>query len=77
MGTPYHYDDIKLTCPFCKGEMEFDTILIDQDYGMPYYIDYICINKKCKFELRIDFDKFKTRIPKDIRDEGDKADGKD
>lgn len=63
MGLPYSYDDIKLTCPFCKNEMEFDTVLIDQDYEIPYYIDYVCTNGNCKFELRIDFDEFNDRLP--------------
>lgn len=54
----YDYSDIKLTCPFCKSEMEFETILVDQEYDMPYFIDYICSNNKCQFELRLDFDEF-------------------
>lgn len=57
----YCYDFIKLTCPFCKSEMEFDTILVDQDFEMPYYIDYVCTNDKCDFNLRIDFDEFEKR----------------
>lgn len=61
----YDYSDIKLTCPFCKSEMEFDTILVDQDFEMPYYIDYFCTNDKCEFHLRIDFDKFDDRLPSD------------
>jgi len=65
MGAPYSYDDVKLTCPFCKSEMEFDTVLIDQDYEIPYYIDYVCTNGNCKFELRIDFDEFNDRLPDD------------
>lgn len=65
MEAPYSYDDVKLTCPFCKSEMEFDTILVDQDYEIPYYIDYVCTNKKCQYELRIDFDKFNERLPDD------------
>lgn len=72
MGPPYCYDDIKLTCPFCKSEMEFDTILIDQDFGMPYFIDYVCANKKCKFDIRIDFDVFNDRLPNDDVRKSDK-----
>ncbi len=61
---PYDYSDVKLTCPFCKSEMEFDTILVEQYFDIPYFIDYFCVNGKCKFELRIDFDEFEKRIKK-------------
>ena len=57
----YSYNDVKLTCPFCKSEMEFLTVLID-DLEIPHYIDYFCTNGKCNFDLRIDFDEFDQRI---------------
>jgi len=60
---PYDYSDIKLTCPFCKSEMDFDTILVDHEFNIPYYIDYCCSNGGCQFELRLDFVEFDDRLP--------------
>ena len=57
----YNYDDVKLTCPFCKSEMELQTILIG-NLKMPYYVIYFCTNDKCDFNLEIDFDKFDDRL---------------
>ena len=62
---PYDYSDIKLTCPFCKSEMEFDTVLVDHEYNMPYYIIYCCSNGACQFELELYFDEFDDRLPND------------
>ena len=59
----YCYSFIKLTCPFCKSEMEFQTVLVD-NLKLPHYIDYFCTNDKCDFKLRFDFDEFEKRIPK-------------
>lgn len=56
----YNYDFIKLTCPFCKSNMEFLTVLVDE-LKIPHYIDYFCVNDKCDFNLRIDFDEFEKR----------------
>lgn len=64
MGAPYSYDDVKLTCPFCKSKMEFHSILIDQYFEWPEYIDYFCTNTKCNFDLRIKFIEFEKRIKK-------------
>jgi len=59
----YNYDDIKLTCPFCKSEMFYSDMLVCNS-NMPEKIQYTCSNLKCWFDLVIDFDEFDKRIEK-------------
>lgn len=59
----YSYDDVKLTCPFCKSEMFFSDILVN-NYKIPFQIYFTCSNMKCWFDLVIDFEEFEKRIKK-------------
>ena len=61
----WNYNDVKLTCPFCKSKMDLDDILVDS-LRIPQRVLYICSNTRCNFKMEIDFDEFDERVKKFI-----------